>query len=289
MLPQMELFTIATITAVSCALPGTLLFLRRMSMTADAITHTVLLGIVAAYLCCGSLSSPLAMLGAAFAGLATVYLTELLLRTGLLAEESALGIVFPFLFAVAIALIHRFAATIHLDADAVLLGELAFAPLERLTPGGIDIGPRTFYVSLLVCLANLLFIFLFYKELQLAVFDATAAALFGLRPGLLLCCQMALVCITAVSAFQAAGSILVVAFMIAPPATASFFSTSLRQHLAYSCLFAVTSSVVGFRFAFWLDVSVAGSMAVAAGLCFFLCAKLAEKHAAGTRRKEQKI
>ncbi|MEA2510996.1 MAG: manganese/zinc/iron transport system permease protein, partial [Thermomicrobiales bacterium] len=125
---QIEIQLIAAVTAAACALPGVFLVLRRMAMMSDAISHSILLGIVLAFFATENLNSPLLVVGAALTGVATVSLVEVLNRTGLVREDAAIGLVFPLLFSVGVILVSRYAGSVHLDIDAVLLGELAFAP-----------------------------------------------------------------------------------------------------------------------------------------------------------------
>src|SRR5512134_1018136 len=106
---QFEIQLIASIVAVACALLGVFLVLRRMAMMSDAISHTVLLGIVIAFFVTEDLNSPLLILGAAATGVLTVGLVELLNRTRLVREDTAIGLVFPALFSLAVILISRFA------------------------------------------------------------------------------------------------------------------------------------------------------------------------------------
>ena len=129
---SMEIQLIAVLTASACALLGVFLVLRSMAMMADAISHTVLLGIVLVFFVVQDLQSPWLLVGAAATGLITVTLVEMLNRTRLVKEDAAIGLVFPALFSLAVILISRFARGVHLDVDAVLLGELAFAPFDRM-------------------------------------------------------------------------------------------------------------------------------------------------------------
>ena len=130
---------------------------KRQAMMSDAISHTVLLGIVLGFLVIGSLESPLLMAAAAAVGVLTVSLVELLLRTKLVRQDAAIGLVFPALFSVAVILISRFARGVHLDVDAVLLGELTFAPLDRISVVGLDL-PRSLVVMSIILLLNVAFI-----------------------------------------------------------------------------------------------------------------------------------
>ncbi len=270
MTPGFEIQLIAVIVAVTCALPGVFLVLRKMSMMSDSITHTILLGIVLAFFITHDLSSPLLIAGAAFMGVATVWLTETLNRTRLLSEDAAVGIVFPLLFSIAIILITRYAGAVHLDTDSVLLGELAFAPFDRMIVAGKDIGAKAIYTTGILLLINLTAIIIFFKELKVVTFDPMLAAVLGFTPGLVHYGLMTLVSLTTVGAFQAVGSVLVVAFMIGPPVTASLLTDNLKKMLILSGVFGAVNGLLGYRAAVLLDVSIAGSMAVATGLVFLL-------------------
>ena len=161
---QVEIMIIASLTAITCALPGVFLVLRRVSLMSDAISHAILFGIVCAFFITKNLSSPLLIVGATLTGILTVTLTELVIYTKKLKEDAAIGLVFPLLFSIAVILISRFASDIHLDTDAVLLGEIAFAPFNRLIANNIDLGPQGMWAIGTVLLLNILFVSLFYKE-----------------------------------------------------------------------------------------------------------------------------
>jgi len=267
---QLVIQAIAMVTAIACALPGTFLVLRRMALMSDAISHSILLGIVLAFFVVGSVSSPLLIVGAALMGVVTVVLVESLTATKLVAKDAAIGLVFPALFSVAVILIARFADDVHLDVDAVLLGELAFAPFERFVINGYDFGPRALWVMGGILVLNLVGLALFYKELKLATFDSALAAALGFSPALVHYGLMGAVSVTAVGAFDAVGSVLVVALMIAPPASAYLLTDRLSQMIGLSALLGVASAIGGFWLAHLLDASIAGSMATVAGLAFLL-------------------
>lgn len=273
----MEIQLIALLVSVACSLPGCFLVLRSRAMLADAITHTMLLGIVLAFFWVEDLSSPLLMVGAAGMGVATVWLTEWLEKSRLVSEDSAIGLVFPLLFALAILLITKYAGSVHLDTDSVLLGELAFAPFDRMILFGMDVGAKGLYTCGGILILNLMLICCFYKELQLATFDPVLASVLGLLPTLLHYGLMALVSLTAVGAFESVGAVLVIAFMVGPPNIAYLLTDQLHHMLILSGVFAALSGMIGYQLAFWLDVSIAGSMAVAVGLLFGLVFLLSPK------------
>lgn len=265
---EWEIVAVGALVAGVCALLGTFLVLRKMAMMSDAITHTVLLGIVAGFFLVGDLGSPLLIVGAAAVGLGTVYLVELLKRSGLVAEDAAIGLVFPLLFSVAVILIARHAGSVHLDTDAVLLGEIALAPQDRLLALGRDLGPRALWVMGVIGLAAAAFVAAFYKELKLITFDPALAEALGFRPRGLGLALMALVSVTAVGAFDAVGSILVVALMIGPPAAALLLTNRLGVMLGLAVAIGVASAPLGYLGARGLDASIAGSMTSVIGLAF---------------------
>ena len=284
---QLEIQLIAVVVAAACALPGVFLVLRRMALMSDAISHAILLGIVLAFFVVESLASPLLIVGAALTGVLTVALVELTLRTRLVREDAAIGLVFPALFSIGVILISRYAGDVHLDLDAVLLGEIAFAPFQRVVVGGFDLGPRAFWVMFAILLLNAAFIALFYKELKLTTFDAALAASLGFAPGLLHYAFMTLVSVTAVGAFDAVGSVLVIALMIAPPAAAFLLTDRLSVMIRLSVAIGAASAIGGYWLAHAIDGSIAGSMATMAGVLFFLVLLLApERGIVATRRRQ---
>lgn len=289
--PQIEIQLIAIVVAAACALPGVFLVLRRMAMMSDAISHAILLGIVLGFFITEDLSSPLLIVGATLTGVLTVVLVELLNRSGRVREDAAIGLVFPVLFSLGVILIARYAGDVHLDIDAVLLGELAFAPFDRFIMFGWDLGPRALYVMGTILLLNVVVIGLLYKELKLVTFDAGLAAALGFAPGIVHYTLMSLVSVTAVGAFDAVGSILVVALMIAPAATAYLLTDRLPVMLLLSVLIGAVGAVSGYWLAHWLDASIAGSMAAMVGVLFGVAFLLAPERglvAVARRRTAQR-
>jgi len=267
---------IGALVGIAASLLGAFLVLRRESMLSDAISHSVLLGIVAVYLLTGTLDSPLHVVGAAAAGVVTVWLTDLLVRSRRVKSDAAIGLVFPAMFALAVLLINLYARDVHLDTDAVLLGEIAFAWLDVVDVAGLEVA-RSLLTMAIITLVNFAFVVLLYKELKLATFDPMLATALGLRPGLLGYALLALVSLTAVGAFDAVGAILFVAFVIVPPTAAYLVTDRLWLMLVLGSGVAIASSWGGYAFARHLDVSVGGAMASATGV-FLLLALLLGKH-----------
>lgn len=263
-----EILLIAVMVSVSCSLLGNFLVLRQKAMVSDSITHTVLLGMVLVFFITENLSSPLMIIGGALMGVLTLVFTQILEGRKYLSNDAALGLVFPLFFSIAIILIAKYADTIHLDTDSVLLGELAFASFKRCIILGVDIGPISFYRSLLLLLANILFVFLFYKELKLQSFDVIYYNSIQSKGVLLHYGLMIMVSITTVESFEAVGSILVIAFMVVPVNTAYLLANNLKKMILLSGLFSILAAIIGLYFAILMDVSIAGAMAVCSGLIF---------------------
>ncbi|HEY9593883.1 MAG TPA: metal ABC transporter permease, partial [Spirochaetia bacterium] len=241
-----------------------------------AISHAILPGIVAGFFLGGSLSSPLPIVGAVAASMATVFLTEILYKTRLVKSDSAIGIVFPAMFSLGVILVTLYAGNVHLDTDAVLLGEIAFAPLDRTEILGLSL-PRSLVRMGIILVVNLVLLALFFKELKLSTFDPGMAASLGFAPAALNLGLMLTTSVTAVGAFDSVGAILVVALMIAPASAALLLTDRLSRMLLYASLIAIVSSVAGFFLALFLDAGIAGAMATMTGLAFLLAFLFAPK------------
>ena len=267
---------IAILISISCSLLGVFLVLKSMSMLTDTISHTVLLGIVLSFFVVHDLSSPFLIVGATLVGLFTVYLVELLKNTNLIKEDAAIAVVLSILFSIAVILISKYTANIHLDIDAVLLGELAFAPFYKIEIFGMNI-VKGILTSGIILILNIVFISTFFKELKISTFDKTLASVLGLFPTLVHYLLMTLVSVTAVVSFDAVGATLMLSFMIGPAATAYLVAKNLKAMMFYSILVGCLSSIIGFHLARFLDVSISGSIAVVIGLIFFITLILKRK------------
>jgi len=267
---QIEIQLIASLVAIACAIPGTFLVLRKMAMISDAISHSILPGIVIGFFITQDLNSPLLILLAAFTGIITVVLVEYIQKTGLVKEDTAIGLVFPVLFSIGVILIAKNANDVHLDIDAVLLGELAFAPFDRLMITGTDVGPKSLWVIGSILLITITLLIAFFKELKVSTFDAGLAASLGFSPIILHYGLMTVASVTTVGAFDAVGAILVVALMIAPAAAAYLLTTDLKKMLILAIIFGVFSAISGYWLAHWLDASIAGSITTMLGLLFLM-------------------
>jgi ABC-type Mn2+/Zn2+ transport system permease subunit len=262
---------------VPCAILGCYLVLRRMSLLGDAISHAVLPGLAIAFLITGALSGWGLAIGAAVLGILTAYLTQAVHKLAVVPEDASMGVVFTSLFAIGVILITRVASHVDLDPGCVLYGLIEFTSLDTVPVFGYEI-PRalqTLGPSLIVTVA---FVSLFWKELKIVSFDPALAGAMGYRVGLIHYLLMAMVACVTVASFEAVGSILVIAMLIVPAATAQLLSDRLSWIIVWSVIVAVLSAFIGYVGAVRLNTSVAGMMATAAGGIFLVAVLFAPRH-----------
>lgn len=289
---------VGTLAAVICALLGNFLVLRRQSLVGDAVSHVALPGIVAAFLLTGTIAAVPMMLGAAASAIVTVALIELVRRVGRVEPGAAMGVVFTAVFALGVLVLERSdTSTVHLDVEHALYGNLEsliwFAGSgwgALLDPSALAELPPQLGRLAVVLLIVAGFVAAFWKELVIGTFDPGFARAIGARPGLVGMALVVLVAVAAVAAFDAVGSIIVIAMFICPAAAARLMTDRLAPQLAWSVAFAVLSAVLGYVAAgygpLWLgfadSVSAAGMIATVSGLI------LAAACVAGPRRHGNK-
>ncbi|MCE8521656.1 metal ABC transporter permease [Ruegeria pomeroyi] len=280
---------IGILSAVACALPGNFLVLRRQALIGDAISHVVLPGIVVAFLLTGVIAAWPMMLGAAGAAVVAVVLIEAIRRLGRIEPGAAMGVVFTTMFAAGVLLLEQTdTSTVHLDVEHALYGNLesliwldatGWASLvDPVALAGLPVElPR-----ILVTLAGVSgFIWLFWRPLKLSTFDEGFARTLGIRTGHLGLALVIVAAVAAVAAFDAVGSIIVIAMFICPPAAARMMTNTLEGQLGWSVVFAILSAVLGYVLAgygpLWLGahdaVSAAGMIATMSGLILALAAR----------------
>ena len=262
--------------AISCGLLGAFLILRKMAMVGDAISHAVLPGIVIAFLLAESRATLPMLIGAAALGLVTTLIIELLYRKARLQVDASIGITFTWLFAIGVILISLYAGQVDLDQDCVLYGEIAYVPLDLwITDSGRSLGPVPVWVTGGAALLVAMLVIVGYKGLKLTSFNPEYAAAIGISTAFWHYLLMSAVSVTTVVSFESVGAILVVAFLIVPPATAYLLTGRLPVMLGLTIVFGLLSSVGGYYLAYWINGSVAGAMAVVTGL--FMAAALLYK------------
>ncbi|MFD1956215.1 metal ABC transporter permease [Paenibacillus thailandensis] len=257
------------LVASCCGILGVFLVLRKMTLIGDAISHSVMPGIVIAILLSGSRDSMLVFAAALACGLLAAFLIQRLQQGGV-QPDASIGVVFTVMFAIGVVLVSLFARQTHLDQDAILYGEIAYVHWNIWEPGGVDMGPKAVWQLGATLLVIVAVIGLFYKQFKLCAFDPAMAAACGIPVALFHYLLMGLVSMATVSSFESVGAILVVGLLIIPASTAYLLTNRLSVMIALSAAVGIASTVLGYGAAVALDASVAGCMVCAAALCFVM-------------------
>lgn len=230
--------------ALSSALVGSFLVLRRMTMLANALSHTILLGIVFAYVISRGLDAhadhalnlhfnlEVLLAASVLTGILTAYLTEFLTRTARLQEEASTGLVFTSLFALGIVFVTMLTRNVHIGAEVVM--------------GNVDaLHQDDIRMVYLIFIGNLALILLFFKEYTLTTFDGGLARSLGFSVAFFNYLLMTQVAMTTIGAFRAVGVLLVLAFITGPVLAARLLTYNLKAMLGLACGLGALASMVG--------------------------------------------
>ena len=273
---------IGALSSVACALPGNFLVLRRQALVGDAISHVVLPGIVIAFLLTGSVATIPMLLGAAGAAVIAVALIEMVRRLGRIEPGAAMGVVFTTLFAAGVLLLEQSdTSSVHLDVEHALMGNLeslvwlhAEGPHSLLDPvAWAGLPPELGRIGM-VCMIICVLTFVFWRWLKISTFDEGFARTLGIPVSALGLGLVVAAAVAAVAAFDAVGSIIVIAMFICPPAAARLITDRLETQIPLSVALAVAAAILGYVFAgygpLWFGgrnaVSAAGMIAVVSGV-----------------------
>ena len=250
------------VLAISVALPasilGTFLVLRRKVMIADAISHSVLPGIVIAYLVTKDLSGPQFLFGSIITAVFTSSVINWLQRKFNTQEDAAIGIVFTTFFAIGILLIALYTGkNTDIDQECVLYGDLETTVLYHLSVFGKDIGPLAFYTMLPLTIVISLVVSIFLPQWKLVLFDQGFATTKGMKANRWEWFLLLLVSIYSVLCFESVGVVMVVGLLVLPPSTAMIVSKKFSRVLWLSILFGILSSVLGVILAIQFNLSIA--------------------------------
>jgi manganese/zinc/iron transport system permease protein len=267
--PGLTIVLTAGFVATACGLLGPFLVLRRVALVSDAVAHAVLPGIVLVFLLFETRAPTYVIAGAAVFAVLCVTAIDALRATGRVKDDAAICVVFPALFSLGVLGVQRYAAGIHLDLDATIYGEIAFTPFSVLDVAGFEIA-RSIVITGAVALANLGLVGLIWKELKATSFDPAFARTIRIRPALVSRLLLVAVAVTAVTAFEAVGAILVVTLLIVPAATAYLLTDRLVAMALLTVAAGWMATVAGYFGAVAIDASIAGAMGLAAAAGFTL-------------------
>lgn len=274
------------LAGMACAISGSFLVLRRMSMMGDAISHAVLPGIALAFVFSQTRGGFWMLLGAILAGVLSAVLTQLLHREGEVEEGASMGVVFTLMFAAGLLLMDSdwVGKNVDLDLDCVLFGVVELVPLSGDLPWMPGV-PAPVARLIAVLAMNIFLLGLFYKEWKLSSFDPALSDAVGISANRMHYLLMVMTAVTSVYCFEIVGSILVIAMLIVPAACARMLTDRLLPTLLLAMGLSVVFAVAGHAGAMllpgvwgYVDTSSSGGMAVAAGLGFLLCVVFAPRH-----------
>jgi manganese/zinc/iron transport system permease protein len=277
---------IGIFAAIACALPGNFLILRRQALIGDAISHVVLPGIVVAFLVTGAVSTWPMLIGAAGAAVVAVVLIEAIRRLGRIEPGAAMGVTFTSLFAAGVLLLEQSdTSSVHLDVEHALFGNLesliwlsAEGWHSLADPAALaDLPPELGRMAAVAALIAVLTIVM-WRPLKLSTFDEGFAGTLGIPTATIGFGLVIAAAVAAVAAFDAVGSIIVIAMFICPPAAARLMTNRLERQVLWSVAFATVSAVLGYVLAghgpLWLGgqdaVSAAGMIATVSGVILAL-------------------
>ena len=286
LIPALDLFPLlaSILVLVGCTLLGNFLVLRRQSLMGDALSHTVLPGVVGAYLVFGSRDPFGLFVGALVAGLLTVISIEVLRRYGRVESNTSMGVVFSIAFAVGVILI-RVGHTDHVDLDpnCVLYGQLellvwfdapdSFRDIDLAT--FFHVIPSSIWSLLIMVISSATFVVVCFKELRLVSFDSGLARTLGFSSSAINMVLMLLVSVATVASFEAVGSVLVIAALLVPASTARLFTDRLKSQILVSVLVAFVSAIIGYLLSTWIpllwqgeSLKASGTITVVSGIVF---------------------
>ena len=273
---------ISTFAGMACALPGNFLVLRKQALIGDAISHVVLPGIVVAYLLTGQVSTWPMMLGAAGAAVISVLLIEMIRRLGRIEYGAAMGVIFTTNFAAGVLLLEQSdTSRVHLDVEHALFGNLeTLIWLQSdgwgslLDPVSLAQLPPQFFRMVMAFFVISAFTYIFWRPLVLISFDEAYARTIGTQATVIGFLLVVLAAMAAVAAFDAVGSIIVIAMILCPPATARLLTNDIKTQVFLSLILALGATLIGYVAAgylpLWLGysntLSAAGMIATVSGL-----------------------
>lgn len=257
----------AVIVGVVSGVIGSFIILRGMSLMGDAISHAVLPGVAMSYMLGTSY-----IIGASLFGLMAAGLIEFVNQKSKLKTDTAIGIVFSAFFALGIIMISKADSSTNLTA--ILFGNV------------LSVTKHDILLTVIVGIGVLLFVTLFYKELQISSFDPTMAEAYGLNVKALHYGLVFALTLVAVTSLQTIGTVLIVALLITPAATAYLLTNRLSVMIFLSATFGAVSAVIGLFFSYSFNYPSGATIVLTAAFFFMLSFIFSPKQGIIFKKKE---
>jgi zinc/manganese transport system permease protein len=240
------------LTVIASSLIGTWVVLRGMAFMGDALAHGVLPGIAIAYIVGGNL-----LLGGAISAVVMIIGVSIASARSRLGEDTAIGLLFVGMLAAGVAIISMGGAYAG-DLTTILFGE----PLG-VTRGNL----RTLIIATAITAALSVAL---YRPFLVLAFSRAKAQVLGLRPVASHLAMLALVALVVVSSFRTVGTLLVFAFLVAPPATAALVARRVPVMMVVAMAFGIVCVFVGLLISFHLGTAGGATIAGLTVFAFFL-------------------
>ena len=266
------LYIVAVLVSIPAGILGSLLLVRKSLMVGDAISHSVLPGLVIGFLILKDLYSPILLAFASIMGVITVLLIDLIHKNSKIKKDASIGITYTFLFALGVILLANFTSgNVDLDQECILYGDMGSVPLNLwFTEGGINLGPKAVWILSIVNLIVVTVIYIGWRPLTVSSFDLVFAQTIGLKPKLWNFILMSLVSAVVVTAFDIVGAILIVSLLATPASTAFLFGKNIKSYLVLTIIISLACSLLGVFIALKFDIILSGTLATLQGGLFLL-------------------
>ncbi len=262
--PEYWVIIIGCMVAIPCSILGCFLVLRKSVMVSDAIAHSVLPGIVIAYLITESRDSFAMFIGASLFGILTTFLIEMISQKSSIQKDASIGIVYTLLFSIGVILISLNSVNIDMDPEHILYGEILLTPFNQwYTDSGLCLGPKSIWTLGIINIIVIGTISMFFRYFSITSFDSKYATSIGISAIVWHYSLMSLVSFTTIGAFDSVGAILVIAFIAIPSTTAHLLTKSLKKMILLSIIIGVTAVIIGLKINILINSSASGSITVA--------------------------
>jgi manganese transport system permease protein len=259
---------VSALVGAICAVLSCYVILKGWSLMGDAVSHSVLPGVVLAYV----IGIPFAI-GAFVFGLGSVVAIGFIKSRSRVKEDTVIGVVFTTLFALGLVMISKVPSEVHLS-------HILFGDVLGISDGDV-------LQTVIVGALTLVTVMVLRKDLLLFCFDPTHARSIGLNTGFLYYALLTVLALTIVTALQTVGIILVVAMLITPGATAYLLTDRFSRMLGIAAASSVFCGVVGTYISYFLDGATGGCIVVLQGVLFLLALAFAPKHGLVAKRRER--
>ncbi len=246
---MLKALAMSAVVGLVCAVLSCYMILKGWSLMGDAVSHSVMPGVVMSYI----LGIPFSV-GAFVFGLLSVILIGFVKRQTRIKEDAVIGLVFTGFFALGLILISRTPSTV--DLTHILFGNV------------LGITNADMVQTVIIAAITLLAILVLRKDLMLFCFDENHARSIGLNTTFLYYALLALLALTIVTALQTVGIILVTAMLITPGVIAYMLTDRFNRMLIIAAVTSVLSSLIGAYASYHLDASTGGCIVVLQALIF---------------------